>query len=49
MGRNLQNLTDDHKPLADRIRPNIFDEVVGHAEIIGEVIVADRARVLRVR
>tara|TARA_B100000427_G_scaffold329439_1_gene345654 strand:+ start:3884 stop:4192 length:309 start_codon:yes stop_codon:yes gene_type:complete len=36
MGRNLQNLTDDHKPLADRIRPNIFDEVVGHAEILGE-------------
>mgnify|MGYP001160080302 FL=1 len=36
MGRNLQNLTDDHKPLADRIRPNIFDEVVGHEEILGE-------------
>ena len=32
----MQNLTDDHKPLADRIRPNIFDEVVGHAEILGE-------------
>ncbi len=29
-------MTDDQKPLAEKIRPNIFEEVVGHGEILGE-------------